>query len=115
MAAATTTVASHIPNLSGATSTATGLAHAETCNAQAGIVTTESLTTAAAAVEERTLTNSFINSGSIILVQMLGGSNTRYAVIPYVKTVAAGSAVIEFTNAHASALNGTLVYAFVVI
>ena len=109
------TLASFVPQLSAEIGSATGASHAETCNAQMGIITTESLTTAAAAVEERTLTNSFIAAGSNVIVNMIGGTNTRYAVIPYVKTVAAGSAVIEFTNAHASALNGTLVYSFLVL
>ena len=109
------TLESYIPQLSSSITTATGASHAETCNAQLGVITTEQLTTAAAGVEERTLTNNFIQSGSTIFIQMLGGGNTRYAVIPYVKSVAAGSCVIEFTNAHASALNGTLVYAFLVL
>lgn len=109
------TAASYVPHLSGEASTATGTSLAETCNAQCGLITTESLTTAAAAVIERTLTNSFIATGSKLLVWMQGGTNTRYAVIPYVRSVSAGSALIEFTNAHASALNGTLVYGFLVL
>lgn len=107
--------ASFLPELSENTSTATGSSLAETCNAQAGIITTESLTTAAAATIERVLTNSFITANSLVMVWMQGGTNTRYAVIPTVKSVTTGSATIEFTNAHASALNGTLAYGFLVL
>lgn len=107
--------ASNVPNLSGSSSTATGSGAAETLNAQCGLITTESLTTAAAGVSTRTLTNSLITANSLILVWIQGGTNTRLALIIGVTSQTAGSCVITITNAHASALNGTLVYGFLVL
>lgn len=105
---------SYIPSLSGAVDTATGAAHAETLNAQAGIITTEALTTASAATESRTLTNDFIASDSVLIVQIAGGTNTRHGlIVDYV--CAAGSATINITNTNASAVNGTLKYSFIVL
>lgn len=109
------TAQSYVPHLSSEKSTATGAAAAETCNAQCGVITTEALTTAAAAASTRTLTNSFIATGSIVLVGILGGTNTRLALVPVVSAVAAGSCTVVITNAHASALNGTVVYWFLVL
>lgn len=107
--------ASNVPNLSGGSSTATGTSLAETCNAQCGLVITESLTTAAAATIERVLTNSFITANSLVLVWLQGGGNTRYAGSIIVKSVTAGSATLELTNLHASAWNGTIGYGFLVL
>ncbi len=109
------TAKSYVPSLSGEVKTATGTSHAETLNAQAGIITTESLTTAAAATESRTLTNNFIQTGSMVLVWVVGGGNTRLAIIPSSAVSSAGSATISLTNAHASSLNGTVKYAFLVL
>lgn len=109
------TAKSNVPGLSGAVSTATGTGAAETLNAQLGVITTESLTTAAAGVSTRTLTNNYIQLGSVIMLTLAGGSNTRLAIIPSYAITAAGAATITLTNAHASALNGTVKYAFVVL
>ena len=106
--------ASWAGGLSNQSATATGAAHAETCNAQSGVITTEALSTAAAGTETRTLTNSFITANSLVFVQVLGGGNTTQGIAVNV-TPGAGSATIKFYNANAGALNGTLSYAFLVL
>lgn len=91
------------------TGTATSTAAAATINADSGIVTTEALTTAAAAVYTFTLTNSQITTASKCDVTV--GLGTSSAGLPVLSTVtpASGSAVIKIANLHASAaLNGTL-------
>lgn len=99
-------------NLFGGTATST--AAAATINAAAGVITTESLTTAAAAVYTFTLTNSFIAAGDIVLA-MVSTTGTGTPVVAEI-TPAAGSAVIVIQNIHASAaLNAVLKIGFVVI
>jgi|SRR6184192_1028058 len=108
--------ASWAGGLSNQSSTATGSGAAETCNAQSGVITTESLSTASGAVSTRTLTNSFITAASLVFVQIMGGSNTTVVgVTAFVSAVAAGSATIKIANISGSALNGTIVYSFLVL
>jgi hypothetical protein len=96
--------------------TATSTAAAATINHQAGVVTTESLTTAAAAAYAFTLTNNRITTASIVLVMLMGGTNTTRGLelraIP-----SNGSAAISIynNNVAGTALNGTLIFGFVVI
>lgn len=108
--------ASWAGGLSNQSSTATGSGAAETCNAQAGVITTEALTTASGASSTRTLTNSFITANSLVFVQLMGGTNTVVVgVTAYVTAVAAGSATIKISNISGGALNGTVVYSFLVL
>lgn len=96
--------------------TAVSTAGAATVNKQAGVITTEALTTAAASAYAFTLTNSRITTGSIVELQLMGGTNTTRGLelraIP-----GSGSATISIfnNNVAASALNGTLIFGFVVI
>jgi hypothetical protein len=95
--------------------TATSTAAAATINQNAGVITTEALTTAAAATYSLTLTNSTIETtNAVVLAEIVGGTNTRHGLIVDV-VPAAGSAVINVYNGNASAINGTLKIAFVVI
>lgn len=109
------TLKSYVPALSSEVNTVTGAAHAETLNAQAGIVTTEALTTATTAVETRTLTNNFIQTGSLIFFSDAGGTNTRHDMTFGYSISAAGAATVTITNNHASAINGTVKYAFMIL
>lgn len=98
------------------TSTATSTANAATINAQTGVITTEALTTAAGATYTMTLTNSYIQAGSIVLVTV--GKGTCTAGMPTVAfvTSATGSTVIILQNIHATnALNGTIKIGFTVM
>jgi hypothetical protein len=96
--------------------TATSTAGAATINHQAGVVTTEALTTAAAAAYAFTLTDSRILTTSVVVLQLMGGSNTTRGLelraIP-----GAGSAAISIynNNVAGTALNGTLIFGFEVI
>jgi hypothetical protein len=96
--------------------TATSTAGAATINKQAGVVTTEALTTAAASAYAFTLTNSRITTASVVILTLMGGTNTTRGIemraIP-----GSGSATLSFfnNNVAASALNGTLVFGFEVI
>ncbi len=96
--------------------TATSTVAAATINHQAGVVTTEALTTAAASAYAFALTNSRITTASIVLVMLMGGTNTIRGIecraIP-----SNGSAAISLynNNVAGTALNGTLIFGFVVI
>lgn len=89
---------------------------AVTINAQAGVITTGSLTTAAGADDTAiTLTNSKITSSSVITCTVMGGTNTTNGVT--IKAVPGnGSATITLTNGNVAnaALNGTVIFGFVV-
>ena len=95
--------------------TATSTAGAATINHQAGVITTETLTTAAATAYAFTLTNSRINSSSVITLGLMGGSNTirglELRAIP-----GSGTADISIynNNVAGTALNGTLIFGFVI-
>lgn len=93
--------------------TATASSGAATLNKQGGIITTESLTTAAAAAYTLTLTNSVITATSRVSVSVDNGTNS--AGIPVVSTItpSSGQVIIKIYNLHASAaLNGTLKISF---
>ena len=88
--------------------------NAVTINKQSGVITSVALTTAAGATEVITLTNSEITTNSVLLVSVMGGTNT----VPGVQvkaTAGAGSSVITITNNNASlALSGTVIIGFAV-
>jgi len=96
--------------------TATSTAGAATVNHQAGVITTEILSTAAASAYAFTLTNSRITTASIVLLQLMGGTNTTRGLelraIP-----GNGSATLSIynNNVAGTGLNGTLIFGFVVI
>jgi hypothetical protein len=96
--------------------TATSTAGAATVNHQSGVITTESLLTAAASAYAFTLTNSRITTASIVQLQLMGGTNTTRGIelraIP-----GTGSATLSLynNNVAGTALNGTLIFGFVVI
>jgi hypothetical protein len=96
--------------------TATSTAGAATVNHQAGVITTEALTTAAASAYAFTLTDSRITTASIVQLQLMGGTNTTRGLelraIP-----GSGTAAISIynNNVAGTALNGTLIFGFVVI
>lgn len=94
--------------------TATSTAGAATVNAQAGIITTEALTTAAAATYLMTLTNSYINSASIVSVSVGRGTATGAGLTPLAVTPGTGTCAILLKNPDGSAVNGTMKIAFTV-
>ena len=95
------------------TKTASATTGAATLNKNAGVITSEALTTAAGATYTLTLTNSTIAAADQVFASVqLGTATTGMPVVTTV-TPAAGSVVIVVQNIHASAaLNGTIKIAF---
>lgn len=100
----------------GSTKTASASAGAATLNSPSGVVTSEALTTAAAATYTLTLTNSCVAAGDIVLASVGNGTNSAGTPTMCSVTPAAGSVVVVVRNSHASAaLNGTLTIAFTIV
>lgn len=94
----------------------TATSGAVTLDRISGIITTASLTTAAAATYTLTITNNKILATSIVLVTIGDGTNSQGTVMLNTVAPADGSVVIVLTNDHASsALNGTLKVSFLVL
>jgi hypothetical protein len=100
----------------GGTKTAAATAGAATLSRYSGVVTSESITTAAGSNYTLTLTNTLIAAADQVFVSVSFGTNTQGT--PYVSTVtpAAGSVVIVIKNDHATlAFNGTIKVQFLVV
>lgn len=96
--------------------TATATAGAATLNKMAGVITSESLTTAAGAAYTLTLTNSVVAAGDIVLASLDNGTNTTDALTLRRVTAGAGQVVFVVNNtATVSALNGTIRVSFLVV
>src|SRR5271157_309345 len=111
--AAVTTNALHVDT---GTKTATASSGAATLNKMAGVITSESLTTAAGADYTLTLTNSDIAATDQVFASVALGSAATGT--PAVATVAPGttSVVIVIQNIHATAaFTGTLLISFLVV
>jgi hypothetical protein len=89
--------------------------NAGTLSKMAGVITTESLTTAAGSGQDLTITNTLCAATSIILVTRSGGTSANGT--PVIKAVpGAGSFVITLDNKHASAaFNGTFILSYLLI
>lgn len=97
-------------------STATASSWAATCHADVFKITSESLTTAAAAEYTLTLTNRLVTTNSLVLVSVAKWTSTQWTLATWEAKVSAWSVVITVTNTHASeALNGTIVISWVVV
>src|ERR1700721_1082079 len=95
--------------------TATAVAGAATLNQGAGFVTSQPLTTAAAATATFTITNSFIVATDMIFASVNLGTATTG--VPAVATCSAGAGVctIVVQNIGAVAFNGTIIIGFLVV
>jgi len=95
------------------TGTATAAAGAATLNAESGKITTEALSTAAAASYTLTITNSKILATDMVFASVQYGDSTTGEPAINRITPANGSLVIIVRNeAAAAALNGTLKISF---
>lgn len=84
-------------------------------NGDAAIVTTASLTTAAAATYTLSLYSGLITTKSIVMVSVGNGTNSAGSPDLFTVTVTNGLATIVVDNAHATAaFNGTLVISVIV-
>lgn len=98
------------------TKTATATGGAATLNKSAGVITSESITTAAGSDYTLTLTNSVIATADQVFASAaLGGATTGEPCVTSV-TPGSGSVVIKVRNIAASAaFNGTIVVSFFVL
>lgn len=95
---------------------------AGTLNTKVGSVTTDALTTAAGDIETVTITNSFVATTSIVLVELTDYSGTLqtdgYPMLLQV-TPGSGSFVVKIVNADADGasapLDGTVTFKFIVL
>lgn len=95
--------------------TATATAGAATCNAYVGQITSEALTTAAAAEYTLTLTNDKIAAGDIVLASVDPGSSAGTPGIGGCK-VTANTVIITVTNLHAAnAFDAAIAVRFLVV
>lgn len=100
-----------------ATVTATGngtTAGAATLNAMVGQVTSEALTTAAAAEYALTLTNNKIEAGDLVFTSVDSNAGTNTAGVGGVK-VSAGQVIITATNLGAGAFDAAIKINFFVV
>ena len=99
--------------------TATASGGAVTLNAAgSGVITTESLSSAAGSPYTLTLTNNMVAAADVVLATVQNGTNTGGDPHIMAVTPAAGSVVIRVGNdtaAVSSALNGTLKIGFLII
>ena len=96
--------------------TASATAGAATLAKLSGKITSEALTTAAAAAYTLTLTNTEIAATDLVFASVGYGTSTTGTPVVTRVTPAAGSVVIVVHNVHASAaLNGTIVVSFFVV
>jgi|ERR1700691_1148461 len=93
--------------------TATSTVHAATLNTVAGMITTESLSTAAGSTYTFTLTNSLLIAGAAApQVQVKNGTNTQGSFQVTSVVNATGSTVISILNTGTLAFNGTILIGF---
>lgn len=91
------------------TKTASATSGAATLNQPSGIITTESLTTAAAATYTLTLTNSKVAATDIVQVTLGAGTNSAGTPVILTATCTDSTITVKIYNTHASAaFNGTL-------
>lgn len=96
------------------TGTATATAGAATLNAESGVVTSESITTAAAASYTLTITNDKIKATDMVMASVaMGTATTGEPVISRVTPANGSLVIIVRNNAAAAALNGTIKVSFV--
>ena len=100
--------------LRGQCGTATASANAATLNNKCGVITSESLTTAAGSSYTLTLTNSTIAATDIVLVSVASGATINTYQVG-VDAIAAGSCRIHVRNVSALSQSEAIVLTFTVI
>jgi hypothetical protein len=92
----------------------TEAANAVTASGTAGVITTSALTTASGAAYAITWTNTFIASSSVIILSIMGGTNTKNT-LELKATAGSGTSALTITNNNAAALDGTVIIGYIVI
>lgn len=94
--------------------TGTEAANAVTASGTSGVITTSSLSTASGSSYTITWTNTFIDTSSIVMLSIMGGTNTKKS-LELEATAGIGTSTITITNNNAAALDGTVIIGFIVI
>lgn len=89
-------------------------ANAVTASGTSGVITTSALTTAAGAAYAITWTNTFMTTASIIILSIMGGTNTKNS-LELKATAGSGTSTLTITNNNAAALDGTVLIGYIVI
>lgn len=96
--------------------TASAVGGAATVSKLSGVVTSESITTAAGSAYTLTLTNTMVVAADVVMASVANGTNTQGVPVVGLITPSAGSVTIVVRNEHATgAFNGTIKIAFQVI
>lgn len=93
----------------------TEAANAVTASGQAGVITTSSLTTVGGSSYAITWTNTFIATGSTVILSLMGGTNTTKNITMQATAGAGTSTLTIFNNTAATALNGTIFIGYSVV
>ena len=89
--------------------------NAVTASGTTGIITTSSLTTVGGSNYAITWTNTFISTSSIILLTIMGGTNTTENITLKATAGSGSSTLTIYNNTSATALNGTILIGYLVI
>lgn len=89
--------------------------NAVSANGSAGVITTSSLTTAGGSSYAITFTNPVINTASVVLVSLMGGTNTTENITLKATAGSGTSTLTIYNNTSATALNGTLLIGYQVL
>lgn len=92
----------------------TEAANAVTASGTSGVITTSALTTASGASYAITWTNTFITTTSIIVLSLMGGTNTKNT-LQIKATAGSGTSTLTITNNNAASLDGTVIIGYIVI
>ena len=93
----------------------TEAANAVTASGMAGVITTSALTTAGGASYVITWTNTLITATSSVQITLAGGTNTTENITLKVVPGAGTATLTIYNNTAATALNGTILLAYLVI
>lgn len=93
----------------------TEAANAVTASGNAGVITTSSLSTAGGASYAITWTNTLITATSVILLTIMGGTNTTENITLKATAGSGSSTLTIYNNTAATSLNGTILIGYAVL
>jgi hypothetical protein len=89
--------------------------NAVTASGNSGVITTSSLTAAGGTSYAITWTNTFISTSSVILLTLMGGTNTTKNITIQATAGAGTSTITIYNNTAATSLNGTVLIGYTVL
>jgi hypothetical protein len=93
----------------------TEAANAVTASGNAGVITTSSLTTAGGSSYAITWTNTEISATSVVLLTIMGGTNTTENITLKATAGSGTSTLTIYNNTAATALNGTILIGYAIL